>query len=657
MAGPIDYAQALNDEQVAAVTAPNGPVLVIAAAGTGKTRTLVYRVAWLVEQGIDPSRILLLTFTNRAAREMLERARDLVGDSVGGLWGGTFHHMANRMLRRHAPMLGYQTDYTILDQDDARTLVKNAVQDANLKTAHFPKPDVLLSLYSLAANTEKPLEMLAQQRFGGASNDIDGILRIHRDYQQKKRALNAMDFDDLLVNGLKLFQEHPDLLHYYRDRFEHTLVDEYQDTNVIQSAWVDLIAGPGGNLLVVGDDFQSIYSWRGANYLNILSFPERYPAAQVYKLVTNYRSIPEILGMANACIAGNPQQFQKTLKAVRPSAAKPVMASMMDGRQQAEYIIEQVRRLRREGVKMSEMCVLYRSHFHALEIQLELAREGIPYEITSGVRFFEQAHIKDVTALLRLFANPGDELAFQRLLCLWPRMGEKTAHKIWEYMGERCDLRKEGTRQRLAAKVPKAAAEAWRVIEDIATVYEQDNLEADPGEVVYRFTRNYYERYANETFENAERRLEDINELINYTSRFPNVEAFLNEVALLTNLDGEVDPAAVDDEDKIRLSTVHQAKGLEWDVVFILWMTEGMFPSGRSVSESEDDSEERRLFYVAVTRAKDELYICVPGSRRLRDGSINRLMPSRFIREIPPELLAQAHIQPSYGAYRPSRWD
>ncbi len=640
----IQFEQELNAEQYAAVSAPDGPVLVIAAAGTGKTRTLIYRVAWLVERGIDPQNILLLTFTNRAAREMLDRARGLVGDSVSGLWGGTFHHMANRILRRHADALGYGNDYTILDQDDARRLVKTCTQELKLADKHFPKPDVLLGLYGLAASTERPVERLASDRFEHTPIQVDDIVRVHTAYEQRKRQLNAMDFDDLLVNGLRLFREHPALLHGYRERFAHTLVDEYQDTNTLQSAWVDLIAGPRGNLLVVGDDFQSIYAWRGANFRNILSFPERYPGARMYKLVTNYRSVPEILGMANACIAGNPEQFQKTLKAVRDAYRKPELAQTRDGREQASFVLERVRALRAEGYRLSDMAVLYRAHFHALEIQLELAQQGLPYAITSGVRFFEQAHIKDVTALLRLFSNPGDELAFQRLLALWPRIGQKTAVKIWNTLGRRCDLRKEATRARLGESIPAAAREAWNAIDLIAGDYDKHALMDDPGEVVHRFVKAYYELYATETFDNAERRLEDIDELINYTSRFDHVDAFLNEVALLTNLDAETDPMAGEDQDALRLSTVHQAKGLEWKVVFILWMADGMFPSSRSVNETGEDAEERRLFYVAVTRAKDELYLCMPRMRRTRDGGMNFLSPSRFIEELDPDLMEQARV-------------
>ena len=632
----IDFENALNEEQLAAVRAPDGPVLVIAAAGTGKTRTLTYRVAWLVEKGIDPTRILLLTFTNKAAREMLERAQHLVGESVGGLWGGTFHHMANRMLRRHADAIGYGNDYTILDQDDARSLVRSSADEYDLVGKHFPKPDVLLSVFGLAASREVSVESIAEQRLGGHEIDIADVVRVHALYEKKKRELNAMDFDDLLVNGLRLFREKQDILERYRERFLHVLVDEYQDTNVIQAAWVDAMAGLHRNILVVGDDFQSIYSWRGADFRNILSFPRRYAGASIFKLETNYRSVPEILEVANACIAGNPEQFQKTLHATRAQHHKPVVARLRDGDQQALYVVDRIRRLRAEGHSMRDMVVLYRAHFHAMELQLMLSRERIPYVITSGVRFFEQAHIKDVCSILRLLGNSGDELAFMRLLGMFPKMGVKTCAKVWEAMGRRFDLRDRGAREQLARLLPAAARAVWP---DLDPVF--DHLGDPPGDLVERFVAAFYDEYAVETFDNYERRIEDIEELQLFSGRFESTETFLSEMALLTNLDTEVDDPNAEATEAIRLSTIHQAKGLEWPVVFVLWMADGMFPSTRSMNDGEGDAEERRLFYVATTRAKDELYLCVPALRRSRDGGTQFFSPSRFVTEIPSTLVRE----------------
>ncbi len=639
----IDFAHDLNEEQLAAVTAPDGPVLVIAAAGTGKTRTLTYRVAYLVEQGVDPQRVLLLTFTNKAAREMLDRAQSLVGEAVGGLWGGTFHHMANRMLRRHADALGYQLDYTILDQDDARTLVKRALDQMNLAGKNIPKPDVLLSLFSYAANTERDVRGLAEERFRDHDISPEDIVTLQRHYVAKKRELNAMDFDDLLVNGLELFRRQPLVLERYRERFRYVMVDEYQDTNVIQSEWVDLLAAGHRNPLVVGDDFQSIYSWRGANFRNILSFPKRYPDAKVFKLETNYRSVPEILAVANACIAGNPEQFQKTLRPVRETHRPPSLIRLRDGDEQAHYVINRLALLKREGYRLGDVCVLYRSHFHAMEIQLELARHQIPYVITSGMRFFEQAHIKDVCSLVRVLANPGDALAFGRLLGLLPKLGPKTVAKLLQSLGGRPDLTDPDTLSALGRQIPGPARAQWGRVADICAAYRSDHLDADPGEIIHRFMKAFYDQYAIETFDNYDRRVEDIDQLVNFTSRFETAEAFLSELALLTNVDTESDDPHAVPPDALRLSTIHQAKGLEYPVVFVLWLADGMFPSGRSINDDdgEGESEERRLFYVAATRAKDELHLCVPALRRSRDGGVQYYGPSRFVMELPAKLMRE----------------
>jgi len=646
----IDFEKDLNSEQLAAVQAPDGPVLIIAAAGTGKTRTLTYRVAYLVEKGVEPHRILLLTFTNRAAREMLERAQGLVGEGVSGLWGGTFHHMANRMLRRHGDALGYKNDYTILDQDDARTLVRACAEEMNLmgkgrseQAKHFPKPDVLLSVYGLAANREVPVEEIATDHFEDHPIDIDDVVRVHKAYTSRKRTLNAMDFDDLLNNGLRLFREHPDILQRYQEHFEYILVDEYQDTNTIQAQWVDLLAAKRKNLLVVGDDFQSIYSWRGADFKNILSFPKRYPATRIFKLETNYRSVPGILDVANACIAGNPEQFQKSLRAVREEGARPRLVTMRGGEEQALYIIEQVRRLRRDGYDMDDIAVLYRAHYHALELQLELARQQIPFVITSGVRFFEQAHVKDVVSLLRVLVNPGDELAFVRLMCMFPKVGQKTAGKIWKLLDHRCDLREAAQVAKLREKLPAAARGPWRDVEKIGMAYKKEGLDEDPGEVIYRFIQAYYDEYAIETFENYARRREDLDALIDFTTKYKSAEDFLSETALLTNLDAESNEVRQNDENALKLSTVHQAKGLEWNAVFVMWLVDGMFPSSRSVNDG-GEGEERRLFYVATTRAKDVLYLCRPEIRRTRDGGVMYCEPSRFISEIPGDLLDEENL-------------
>ena len=639
----LDLSAHLNSEQLRAVTAPDGPVLVIAAAGTGKTRTLTHRVAWLVlERGVDPRNILLLTFTNRAAREMLERAEHLAGAGVGGMWGGTFHHAANRMLRRHARLLGYGTDYSILDEDDTQRLIKACVGELGLKDKKFPKPQVLAGIYGLAANRGEGVEATARARLGEHAVDLEGVLKVHGLFEERKRALNAMDFDDLLANGLRLLKENPDVAEAYRERMRHVLVDEYQDTNKLQGDFVDEIAGRHRNLLAVGDDFQSIYSWRGAEVKNILTFEKRYPGARVFKLEENYRSTPGILDVANQVIAGNPEQYQKVLRATRPAETKPILAKLTDGGHQARYVVDRIRKLVEAGTAHpSQIAVMYRSHYQAMELQLELARSKMDYVLMSGARFFEQAHVKDACALPRLAANPADSLAFGRLLELFPKVGPKKVQAIWGALGGHMNLRDAEKRGTVLEMLPKEAKPLWEgIVGRLFPAGEEGGAVLErPDELVFRFKEAFYEDYAKNTFENAAVRLEDVEELMAFSAKYRNTAEFLGEMALLTNMDAEQDKQAGKPSAAIRLTTVHQAKGLEWKAVFVLWLAEGMFPAARSIEEAASEAEERRLFYVAVTRAKDYLWLCVPRMRKARDGGIQICSPSRFIDEIDPHLL------------------
>ncbi len=632
----IDFENELNPEQLAAATAPDGPIFVLAAAGTGKTRTLVYRVAYLINRGIDPRRLLLLTFTNRAAKEMLERAEALVSQGVQGMWSGTFHHAANRILRRHASLIGYNSDYIILDTGDSRSLIRECLEDLRLKSKEFPKPEVLLSLISSAANRNLDLESVIENHFENQNDSIkcDKVLAVCELYQEKKTRQNLMDFDDLLVNSLKLFYDHRQVLERYQEHFLYTMVDEYQDTNSIQAELVDLLSAKQRNLLVVGDDFQSIYAWRGADYRNIMSFPARYPDAKLLKLETNYRSTPEILDLANCCIAGNPQQFKKELRPTRPSKSKPVVALLRDGDQQARYVISELRRQHSAGCAWEDMAVLYRAHHHALELQMALAKERIPYIVTSGVRFFEQAHVKDVCAFLRVLNSPTDVLAFKRLVMMLPKVGAKTADRLWQKSGAQFNALSASDQERLMGLLPQASRETWSKILTAIAAYDAAELKDDPGEAATLFIKAFYGKYAAENFEDYRRRIDDLREMVIFTANFKSTEEFLNEVALVTNLDSEAAKLEMP-ENTLRLSTVHQAKGLEWRLVVIIWASDGMFPSSRSMEELDGEEEERRLFYVAVTRAKDHLILCSPKIRRTFGGNIEQYLPSRFIREIP----------------------
>lgn len=451
-----------------------------------------------------------------------------------------------------------------------------------------------------------------------------------------------MDFDDLLVYALDLLEHRSGVLSYYQNLFKYVLVDEYQDTNAIQARMVYLLCKKHQNLMAVGDDFQSIYSWRGADFRNFLDFEKAYPGAQTFKLQINYRSTPEILDVANEVIAGNPEQFQKELQAVRESSSLPHLVKVRDGSAQARYVIEKALELNRSGIPLSEICVLYRSHFHAMELQMELARAQMQYVVTSGVRFFEQAHVKDVCTVLRLLVNPSDELAFSRLVEMFPKVGKMTSHKIFRKLGGRVNLQREETHAQLVAALPAAARGEWEKIKPVFLAYREENLQNDPGEIIFRFNKAFYNEYMVENFDNHKFRAEDLDGLIDFTVKFDSTEAFLSEIALLTNLDAESGnaPSDVESEDALRLSTVHQAKGLEWQAVFILFVNEDMFPNKKAV-EDVGDSEERRLFYVAVTRAKDELFLCSPMVRRQRDGGMIFLDPSRFLEEIPEDLLQE----------------
>ncbi len=661
----IDYARELNPQQLAAVTAPPGPALVIAGAGSGKTRTLTYRVAYLLEQGIPADRILLLTFTNKAAAEMMRRVSDLLGHELRSLWGGTFHSIGARILRLHAETLGYQRDFTILDRDDAKDLIKACMADAKIdkKDKHFPKPDVLNEIFSLAANTHQTVEELVNGQFSYFSEFVTEIAEQQKRYHARKRATNGMDFDDLLALWLKLLQEHAEVREQFQRRFQFILVDEYQDTNKLQGDLIDLLAARHKNVTVVGDDAQSIYAWRGANFANILEFPKRYPGAKVFKIETNYRSTPEILNVANAAIAANVNQFAKELAPARKSGMKPALVACMDARQQSAFIAQRALELREEGTSLNQVAVLYRSHFHALELQLELTRQQIPFSITSGIRFFEQAHIKDATAYLKFVANPRDEISFKRLVLLLPGIGAKGAEKLFQsFTAKMVDggLKMEGNiqhstfniehsiagRLQACAKiVPAKAAIPW--VQFVATIAQlEDPATRKSAAKMLRLVMDAgYDDYLKETYDNYERRLEEIQQLAEFAFQFGSVEEFLTQLALLTNVEAEDDPK--DDSEKIRLSTIHQAKGLEFEVVFVIMLCDGLFPSARSTESKDGEEEERRLFYVSITRAKNELYLTYPLMRGGfgNSGGDTYQSPSRFLSEIPKGLVNEWNLR------------
>jgi len=652
----IDYEAELNAAQLAAVTALPGPALVIAGAGSGKTRTLTYRVAYLLEQGVPADRILLLTFTNKAAKEMMGRVTDLIGRDMSELWGGTFHSIGHRVLRRHADALGFTRSFTIQDREDTKGLINASIAEAEIdvKATRFPKPDVIGDIGSLAINKRMDVGDIIAERYPWFEHLTDDISNVLRRYAERKRTNGLMDFDDLLVLWLRLMKDHAEVRERYQKRFQFVLVDEYQDTNQLQAELIDLLGARYQNVMVVGDDSQSIYSWRGANFFNILEFPKRYPGAQVYKIETNYRSTPQILELANAAIAANTQQFAKELTPARSDGEKPALVICGAADEQAAFVAQRALELREEGIELDDMAVLYRSHFHALELQLELTRRNIPFSITSGVRFFEQAHIKDVTSYLKWLANPRDEQAFKRIVLMLPGVGGKTALKLW---GQFLEAHEGGESlaaplQKCAA-VPKKAKVPWAQLAATISQLETEPVAGDAGQMIGLILEAGYKDYVEANYDKAAPRLDDLEQLAIFARQYDSLETFLAELALLTNVEAEQDRAANQDSEQLKLSTIHQAKGLEFKVVFVIMLCDGLFPSHRSLDSLEGEEEERRLFYVAITRAMDELYLSYPMIRTVASSSSEDMMQqaSRFLGELPKELFDEWNLQ-SFDPYQ-----
>ena len=660
------YKNELNEEQFRVVTAQPKATIVVAGAGTGKTRAITYRVAYLIEQGVSPQRILLATFTNRASREMLRRVEALTGNqNVHRIWGGTFHRIANLMLRRHATSIEYDSNFSILDTEDARDLINLCIEDAAIDTTakRFPKAEVIQDIISFANNTDLPLDNVIAGKYPYFETLTAAIMRVDSIYQVRKKERNVMDYDDLLLNVKKLLIEKPTIADIYAEQFQHILVDEYQDTNRLQAEIIDLLAVKHRNVMVVGDDAQSIFAWRGAEFTNIYEFPKRYPEAELFKLETNYRSTPEILGLANVSIANNRRQFPKVLQAVKRSKdIKPALVPCTDVEQQSVFIASRILELRDEGTSLEDIAVIYRSHYHSIELQLELSRRNIPYRVQSGVRFFEQAHIKDVISYLRIIVNPRDELAWKRILKLIPGIGNKTASRVFEAIVTSVPNRNAGLLPVGEASQTESAASlsmdvlrsmpklrektTWRSFVVLLELLTSQENRGNPSKQISLILEHGYEQYVQENYENADARMEDLRGLAQFADRYKSTEEFLSELALLSterfkepqSIVGEEVVEGGEDDELLTLTSVHQAKGLEWSAVFMIWAAEGKFPSPRSLKEIDSEEEERRLWYVALTRAKDDLYITYP--LMLTDYNRQTVLqkPSRFVMECPPAL-------------------
>ncbi|MEW6685632.1 MAG: ATP-dependent helicase [Candidatus Edwardsbacteria bacterium] len=647
----LDYSRHLNEQQLAVVTADGGPMLVLAGAGSGKTRVLIFRVAYLLEQGVNPSEILLVTFTNKAAKEMLRRVNHLLGQDIKGLWGGTFHHVGNLLLRRFAKEVGFEANFSIIDTEDARVLLEDCVEDCGIsrKQTRFPKGDVLREIISQSLNCDKTVESVLEEKFPHFLGLLSQIEKVMVKYKERKQKAQVMDFDDLLINWHRLLKEFSFPKDVLIHQFHHILVDEYQDTNKLQAEIVDGMGEFYRNVLVVGDDAQSIYAFRGAEFKNILEFPKRYPDCKIYKLETNYRSSPEILNLANESIKHNLEQFQKTLQSIHPSGEKPALVTLLEAKQQAEFVAQRILELRDEGISLSQIAVLYRAHYQAADLELELRRRNIPYLIRSGLRFFEQAHIKDVIAHLRVIQNQFDELSWKRVCLLAEGVGKKTASLIWDYISGKEEPLTACFSEELKALLPKQAKVGWKnFLSRMRRVRETSPL---PAEMIQTVLQEDYRQYLQENFVNFWEREEDVEQLSNFALQYESLERFLSEMALQESMSGEdiITGERVKEEELLTLSTIHRAKGLEWKVIFLIWLAEGHLPISRSYGDPAAIEEERRLFYVALTRAKRQVYLAHPiSARRYGVGNVI-LRPSPFVTELPEDCYEKWEVEKNQG--------
>jgi len=642
----LDLSSHLNPEQLAAVTSGNGVSLVIAGAGSGKTRVVTYRVAHLIESGVPPSRIMLLTFTNKAAREMLHRVELLIKGETRRVAGGTFHHIGNMILRRYGSAMDLNTNFTILDREDSKDLIEACVAELGLRTDKmFPKGAVLMDIIGYAVGAERDIGDVLEERFPHVLAYGDDIAAVKIIYEKKKRLMNHVDFDDLLSFWKQLLVNVPDMRERLSEKYLHVLVDEYQDTNKIQAEIVDLMASKNRNLMVVGDDSQSIYSFRGACFDNIIEFPERYTDTQIFKLTTNYRSTEEILRLANRSIAHNTRQFPKELHSVKRTGPLPALIPLKNYAQQAEFVSQRILDLIDEGVPLDDIAVLYRSHYQSMDLQMELTRRRIPYEVRSGLRFFEQAHIKDIISYLRAGLNQHDEISWTRILKLTPGIGSVTAKKLFARIAAAEHPLELITSDSIIQHVPKRGKESWGLFRDSMRNLNKDGLFSNPAEAIREILLGGYEDYLKGNYENYEERREDIEQLSIYANNFKSTGDFLSDLALLTSVQAEdvIEPG--EEGESIVLSTIHRAKGLEWSRVFIIGLTDGGLPPARAMDDFDKQEEERRVFYVALTRAKDELYLCYPVmDNRWYDGSIIK-RPSVFIQELPESIYEKWEIE------------
>jgi DNA helicase II / ATP-dependent DNA helicase PcrA len=631
--GPIDIASRLNPAQGAAATHGDGPLLIIAGAGTGKTRTLVHRVAHLIQRGVRPERILLLTFTRRAAQEMLLRAERLAGGTSRGVHGGTFHATGHRLLRRFGGAAGIPKDFSIMDQGDAEDLVQLSRAQLGYTTSHkrFPKKETLHYVYSRHVNTEIPHEEIVREEFPQFTDYIDDFTRIFADYLQRKQERNLVDYDDLLLFWATMLEASPELAARICSLYDHILVDEYQDTNILQARILRGMCREHTNITVVGDDAQSIYSFRGANFRNILEFPRQFPGTTTVTLEQNYRSTKPILEVTNTLISRAEERFTKELWTERAGGELPWLVSARDEQQQTRFVVDRILELHEEGTPLREIAVLFRAGYMSADLEIELTNRKIPFEKWGGLKFLETAHVKDVLAFLRILENPRDEVSWYRLLQLLPGVGEVTARAAIAALAAAAWESAAFARYTPPPRARAAHSALVQLLDDLrgAPEAEVPVVSADIARV-----RQLYDDILRQRYDRVDPRLADLDQLQVIAAGYPSRDAFLSALALEPP-QATQDLAAGDhreEDDILVLSTAHSAKGREWDAVFVIWAVDGWFPSARSLNDQDALEEERRLMYVALTRARNYLTVVHPlsayGSRGAADYFVAQL--SRF---------------------------
>ena len=650
----LDYAQALNPQQLAAVTAGDGPALVIAGAGSGKTRTLVYRVAYLIDKGVDPAAILLVTFTRKSAQEMLNRAGLLIGARSERVAGGTFHSVANTLLRRYGKPIGLEPGFTILDRGDAEDLVGllRAQLGLNEKDKRFPRKGTIVEIFSRCENTLECLDDVVLAEYAHFAEHLEALDKLKRAFETSKRQRQLLDYDDLLVKLRELLAHDPAARGAISRRFRYVLVDEYQDTNRLQADLIRKLASTHDNVMVVGDDSQSIYAFRGATFRNIMEFPDLFPGAIVYKLEENYRSTQPILNLANEIIRGAPEKYSKHLFTRKLDGPLPALVQAAGENAQSRFIAQKILELREEGIPLDDMAVLFRSSFHSFDLEIELSKRDVPFVKRGGFKFIETAHVKDLMAHLRVVANPLDAVSWNRVLLLVDGVGPKKAQELIASLvrADRPDHRPLDVLRGAGGRSSRALQDLARTLEDAARM--ESLTPAEQVNEVY----GYYLPLLKEQYDDYPKRIRDLEHLHTMAERYHSLEEFLSDLALEPPEQSVVDiePAGRDDE-RLVLSTIHSAKGLEWQCVFVIWVVDGRFPSAYSFLTESELEEERRLLYVAVTRAKRHLFLTYP--IHVYDKATGSILskPSRFLDDVPTSLL-DAWALVEEGGWR-DQWD